>query len=529
MNLVQHEWIPVRRQDGRTEKIAPWQLTSGIESNPIVAVDFPRADLSSATVMFLIGVLQAAMTPDRPGDWERMYKTPPEPEALRDRLGSLIDFFNFDGDGPRCFQDSALADEKPRPVSALLIDEPGDQTRKQNRDLFIKREQFPGLGLSAAIAVLINMQTSAPGGGQGHRTSMRGGGPLNTLLVPDPVNDELPANLWRTIWLNVLTGDRASGLTGNPDLHSPEARFPWMGATRTSEPGTGRGTTPQDAHPLQMYFGMPRRIWLDLDGLDEGICPLTLNREPIVTTFRTRNYGVNYEGPWEHPFSPHRVDADGLPIPLHPQPGGIGYRHWLNLTMGKGDGRSRDSIRAARVVHAGSDSRKRDRNVLVWAFGYDMDNMKSRGWYESTLPVYHLGQEQSAALALHAEGLIEAAGEIAGNLRQAVRKAWFSERASPGGDLNFITQSFWQRTEPAFYQALHREYESLSASAPEPDRSRWHATLHGKAIELFDLHAASGDLAFENPKRIALARRELIRFNFKNSILARLGISRRAA
>lgn len=529
MNLIKSEWIPVRRASGQADRIAPSQITSCLDDNAVIAVDFPRADLSSSVVMFLIGLFQAAMTPGTAREWGRLYKTPPEPERLQEVLHGLCGFFEVDGDGPHCFQDSDLGEADPRPISSLLIDEPGGQTRRQNRDLFIKREQFPRLGLSAAIAALINMQTSAPSGGQGHRTSMRGGGPLNTLLIPDPVHDEIPTNLWRVIWLNILPENQFNALSGNSDLEEPEAKFPWMGPTRSSEPKTGRGTTPEDAHPLQMYFATPRRISLDLESLKIGSCPLTTQDEPLVDTCRTKNYGVNYQGAWEHPFSPHRLDSAGMPMPLHPQPGGMGYRHWLHLTMGRGDGSSKDSIRTAKVISAGHDSRKRDRRTLIWAFGYDMDNMKARGWYESTMPVYHLEAEQREMLAWRAENLIEAANEIGGNLRQAVRKAWLSERASSTGDLNFVIQNFWQRTEAAFFETLHQEYLHLSTAAPEPDRRQWHSRLHGEAMALFDLHAASGDLAFENPKRIALARRNLAKFNFRKSILERLGTDSRAA
>jgi len=529
INLIESEWIPVRRLDGQSDRIAPWQLTLAMEDNPIVAVDFPRADLSSAIVMFLIGLCQAAITPASAREWDKHYQHPPAPEWLREHMGALQGYFNVGGDGARCFQDADLHDADPRPIASLFIEEPGGQTVRQNRDLFIKREQYPLLGLSAAMAVVINMQNSAPSGGQGHRTSMRGGGPLNTLLIPDPVNDDLPSNLWRIVWLNVLNADEKASLSGHQGLVQAEASYPWLAATRTSQPKTGCDTTPQDVHPLQMYFATPRRISLDLDDLETGHCPLTNFKEPLLRAYRTKNYGVNYAGAWEHPFSPHRLDEQGMPLPLHPQPGGIGYRHWLHLTMGSGDGVGKDSIRSAKVVTAGDGPYKRGRRKLVWAFGYDMDNMKARAWYESTMPIYHLDELQNEMLAYRANNMIETAKEIGGNLRQAVRNAWLGERTSVSGDISFILLHYWQRTESLFFKLVHQEYLHLRGELPKPDRQQWHSSLHAEAINLFDLHAASGDLAFENPKRIAVARRNLIKFNHKNTILERLGISSRAA
>lgn len=530
MNLITSPWIPVRRRDSlNTEYICPWQLTEGHEENPVVAVDFPRPDLSSSVVTFLIGLFQLAMTPNNNRQWKHHYESPPGPDSLMSSLMPYADHFQADGDGPRCFQDLELHDEDPRPIAAMLIDEPGGQTLKRNSDLFIKRQQFPALGLSAAIAALITMQLSAPAGGKGHRTSMRGGGPLNTLLIPDQGNDELPFSLWRLCWLNILNASEVAALSGNDTLTAPESTLPWLAPTRTSESTGGRDTFPEHGHPLQMYFAMPRRIRLNLEGLKTGTCPLTLREEPLVESFQTRSYGVNYQGAWQHPLSPHRFDKDGLPIPLHPQPGGIGYRHWLHLTFGVGDGNRKDSTRPARVVSAGQGIRKRERRTLVWAFGYDMDNMKARGWYESNMPVYHLDAERNEVLSARAEAMIDSAQEVCSNLRQAIKRAWFSDGATVSGDMSFITQSFWQNTESLFFRNLQGVYEALKSDSEEPDRREWLNQLHAECLRLFDHFVASGNIASENPKRIAIARRNLAQYNFKKSIQDKLRIRRRAA
>ncbi|TVQ41552.1 MAG: type I-E CRISPR-associated protein Cse1/CasA [Wenzhouxiangella sp.] len=529
MNLINTPWIPVRRQKSRqTEYICPWQLTEGHEDNPIVAIDFPRPDLSSGVVVFLIGLFQLAMTPGSDRAWHRKYEIPPSADDLKAALGQFSDHFKIDGDGARCFQDLELAGEDPRPIGSLLIDEPGGQTLRRNTDLFIKREQFPGLGLSATVAALITMQSSAPAGGKGHRTSMRGGGPLNTLLVPDPRNDELSPSLWRTIWLNVLNRSEVETLSGNTQLTEPEYTLPWLVPARTSEPKSGKDTFPEHAHPLQMFFAMPRRIRLNLEDLQIRPCPLTLREEPLVETFQTRSYGVNYQGAWQHPLSPHRYDKDGFPIPLHPQPGGIGYRHWLHLTLGSPAG-AKEKVQAAAVVRAAQNQWKDKRKTLVWSFGFDMDNMKARGWYESTMPVLHLDADSNELLAARAHALIDSALQVSANLRQAVRKAWFSDGATVSGDLSFITQGFWQQTEVAFFDHLNRDYAALKQGSAKPDRRGWLNHLNSESLRLFDHFAANGNIAFENPKRIAVARRDLVKFNHKKSIKDGLRIRSQAA
>jgi CRISPR system Cascade subunit CasA len=521
MNLIEGPaWLPVRRNSGIREQILPWQLTDRIDDDPIVALDLPRPDFNGSLIQFLIGLFQTAWAPEDDVAWGRAYEVPPTPDVLRDACMRYRDAFNLDGEGPRFLQDLKLQGEEPKDIASLLIDEPGGQTLRDNRDLFIKRESYPALGLSAAIAALVTLQTNAPSGGKGHRTSMRGGGPLNTLVVPDPLNDPLPANLWRLVWLNVLSTERLDGLTGNRCLADIAAVFPWMAPTRTSENPGGIETTPVDAHPLQMYWGMPRRIRLNLDQLPDGDCPMTLIRGPLVRAYQTRSYGVNYTGAWEHPLSPHTRDDSGQPLPLHPQPGGIGYRHWLGLVLGNEQG-----VSPARVVaETDASTARRRRRVRLWAFGYDMDNMKARGWYESVMPLFHLESDQRELFVGEVGRLLFAASEIARNLRGALKRAWFSQGATVRGDLGFIVDAFWQDTETDFYRMLDAIHGYVTAGGDDPDRRNWLRVLNGRAVALFDTWAGNGAVEDENPKRIAIARKELEQFNHSKKIMNRLGL-----
>ena len=212
MNLIEDRWIPVRRQNGEEEKIAPWELTSNFEHNPIVALAAPRPDFQGGLMQFLIGLLQTAAPPDEDSglEWEDWFEEePPEPEKLRAKFDPFVDCFHLDGDGPRFMQDLELRKKTSKvresSVQALLIDAPGEKTIKDNTDHFIKRDGVHGLCSSCAATALFTFQTNAPSGGQGHRTSLRGGGPLTTLIVLDPQGSEIEIEtLWHNIWLNIL-------------------------------------------------------------------------------------------------------------------------------------------------------------------------------------------------------------------------------------------------------------------------------------------------------------------------------------
>lgn len=528
MNLLEEPWLPVRRANEARERVCPWQLTDGIDSDSecIVALDVPRADFNASLIQFLIGLFQTVWSPDDDIAWNRAYLNPPDPETLRQACLQYRHAFELDGGGPRFFQDLTLSDGTSNGISALLIEEPGGNTLRENRDLFIKRNQYPSLGITGAIAALITLQTNAPSGGKGHRTSLRGGGPLTTLIVPDSLQEDVPANLWRLVWLNVLSRKAVDSMTGNAELAEDSAIFPWLAPTRTSEANGGTETTPEDAHPLQMYWAMPRRIRLDLENLPTGICPMTLAEEPLVFRYETRSYGVNYEGAWRHPLSPHSRNKDGLMLPLHPQPGGIGYRHWLSLALGDEQG-----VLPASVVSEAIKSRQRKRRkTRLWAFGYDMDNMKARAWYESVMPLHHLDDEIRPKFVEAVGDLIFIASQISYNLREALKKAWFKPNATVRGDLSFIVNSFWFDTENDFFQTL-AELHSLieKAQSQQELRKQWFHALDRVALDLFDLWAAGGNIENEDPASIATARRTLIRFNRSNKIQKVVQYSQQAA
>ncbi len=154
-------------------------------------------------------------------------------------------------------------------------------------------------------------------------TSLRGGGPLVTLALPDGGPGSRPT-LWQRLWLNTPFDLRldASGKT---------RAFPWLAATRTS---TKKEIVHEgDAHPLQAFFGMPRRIRLVFkDNVERLACDLTGRVDDAVCTgFVATPWGANY-GVWRHPATPYykpKANSDDPALPVHAPDGRLGYRQWL--------------------------------------------------------------------------------------------------------------------------------------------------------------------------------------------------------
>ena len=221
-NLIDASWLPVRRSSGAVERIPLWRVNDRIGEDPVVAFDWPRADFNGAAHEFLIGLLSTAATPGDDDEWEEWWWEPPAPEVLRERFARVAHAFDLDGPGPRFLQDlDPLEGADDKEIAALLIDAPGAQTLRNNADLFVKRGGAPVLSRATAAMALYTLNAYAPSGGAGHRTSLRGGGPMTTLVVAD--HEDYGAVLWGRLWVFPA---RAGMNLGSLDRRDPGRRVP---------------------------------------------------------------------------------------------------------------------------------------------------------------------------------------------------------------------------------------------------------------------------------------------------------------
>ncbi len=202
LNLLTDAWLPIRRRSGAGGLIAPSEITSA-QDDPPVALAWPRPDFRLAATEFLIGLLATAFPPAFDEDRVDLYRKPPAAAVLAAALAPFAEAFMLDGDGPRFLQDKEDFAADPNPVGALLIEAPGENTIKRNTDLMVRRGRVGVLSRAAAAMALFTLQSYAPSGGAGNRTSLRGGGPLTTLAIPPPLPGEPEPLLWHMLWANV--------------------------------------------------------------------------------------------------------------------------------------------------------------------------------------------------------------------------------------------------------------------------------------------------------------------------------------
>ena len=524
MNVIADAWIPVTRKSGRRAKIAPWQITDGDADDPIIELSPPRPDFRGALIQFLIGLMQTGAAPKESRAWKNSFDSPPRPEQLRQQFDPLIPFFQVDGDGPRFMQDFKLDQWVVEPVAKLLIDAPGEQSIKDNKDHFIKRGNIDWLCLPCASLALFTLQTNAPAGGQGHRTGLRGGGPLTTVA--------LGQTLWQTVWLNVLEEKVFLDVCGDRENGHDSGRFPWLAATRTSEKVGGQETQPRDVHPYYLYWAMARRIRLIIStSPEQNICPLCGEAaQHSVKEFQNKNYGANYTGPWLHPLTPHYRDKEGMLLPIHVQPGGVSWHHWMGM-ISQVPGKTADDPPArlpAEILHILRRESVRAKRAMnrVWAFGYDMDNMKARCWYDGALPLLAMEKEDRQTIETTLTQWIEGARLAAGLVSKQLKSAWFSRPADARGDFSFVASRFWQESETDFYQMTARltERQEEGVDAIYSLTNIWHGHLKTICNSIFNDLSQSSSFDVINPRRSAKAWNTLQKELNSKKMLGLLGL-----
>ena len=500
-NLISEPWLPVQRRSGATGWVAPSQINERIDEDPIVGFAWPRPDFNGAAHEFLIGLLSTAAAPSDDDGWTEWWWQPPTTETLAARFAGIAHAFNLDGPGPRFLQDlDPLDGAKMEQIAALLMDAPGAQTLRNNADLFVKRGGTATLCRAAAAMALYTLSAYAPSGGAGHRTSLRGGGPMTTLVVAEHGQGQ---TLWGRLWPNVETQEEIGG-RATEALRPRDAAlvFPWLAATRTSQKNGGKSTAQPDVHPLQAYWGMPRRIRLQFEEADGRPCSLTNARDAVVVAqYRTKNYGVNYVSEsFDHPLSPYYRQREGKErLPVHPKPGGISYRLWPGLICRTGDGLG-DPAQVVRHWH-----RKDVGDARVMAFGYDMDNMKARAWVEGEMPVWRLRGLEDFVLRATAGAEV-----VARLLTNAVKSALYDSPKSARGDYRFIADVFYRETEPRLHAVLaeaKRQIETNNDADDPPQMAceDWRKALVDGARRLFDHFAPADGLESRDMKRLVKA------------------------
>ncbi len=492
-NLLSDPFLPVVMRSGAKRWLAFPELVAGAGGNGLdsdypVEFNWPRPDFNMASFEFCIGVISLAFDIRDEDDWRPFWSNPPNRDALAEKIAPLVHAFYLNGEGPRFLQDYESLQGDETSIELLLIDTPGQNGQRKNSDLLTHRNRYTALGLPAAAMALYTLQAYAPTGGAGNLTSMRGGGPLTALVVPVDHGDAPPVPLWRKIFANV-------GHCAKPKAGKLSKALPWLAPTLTSK--KSRTVSLAAAHPLQAYFGMPRRIRLVFSS-QPGICSMTGREELLVTGFIQKPYGTKYRL-WQHPLTPYRRQKEaGEPYSAKPKSGRFGYRDWVAATVGSKDGKLAEqptNIKLAKNNRSQALSyNKQAADVRVRVGGWAMNNMEAIAYLIAEEPL-HLAKtpDQQQALDELARHFSEAADQAVSQVLAALKKALFSGQKNTSNDRGILDQArahFFDATEDQFHHLLDDLLQEMPEDGrltdPNASARHWLRIMRHEALTIFD-------------------------------------------
>jgi len=215
-----------------------------------------------------------------------------------------------------------------------------------------------------------------------------------------------------------------------------------------------------------------------------------------------------------------------LPLSLKGQQGGLVYRHWLGLALQDNE----NGDKAAEIVQFFNHERGRELHsamASIWCFGYDMDNMKARCWYESRFPVFYLSEQQQNNLMHWAAELINAAREVVKMLRTQIKEAWFKRPKDAKGDMSVIDRQFWENTEADFFRLLEQlaRLPEDTGKAPPEIYQNWFNTLQRTVFKIFENATLASIPENLDLKRIVEAKNGLRKKFYGNKAIKNLKIN----
>ena len=529
MNLLQDKWITVIRKNGGTEKIAPYQITDQIDSNPIVEIITPRPDFKGALYQFLIGLFQTVYAPKNETEWEDNFNTPPSPEDLKKETDKVAFAFDLFGEKIRFMQDVTIKQEKQEDLKWLLLD--------CNEEFFNKRTNLNNVCSSCSATALLTAQINSPAGGSGHRTSIRGGGPLSTLIRLDENNSE--KNLWKNLYLNVLPE--------KSNLNDLSNIFLWVNSDNLISV-LSSSMTNSDFDNIHSFWAMPRRIFL-IENADKEIqCDVCGEASKInISKYTSKNHGCNYDKTWTHNLSPYKRDEKGELSALLCKNDSMLYNNWLSVIT------KTELTQPARVIHYFFEKRDDDsEQAIINSFGYFVKpgQAKTICWYEGSIPTFKVEHQIQKLYISEAKKFIDAAKSFSSKLyiviekllcwklkesdgrvtwempetlkanKQKLKDKWYNKPI-----FSSAKYSFFKNTETEFYKNLTSLQNVVKSGNDSNDLlNAWIRFLSDSSLRIFDEYFSNQSIEYEDIRKNVIAREELRKFEFSSQLKIDIGL-----
>ena len=233
----------------------------------------------------------------------------------------------------------------------------------------------------------------------------------------------------------------------------------------------------------------------------------------MIAGFRTKNHGTQYVG-WEHPLSPYyagkRVNEV---LPVHPQPGGIGWRDWLPLLHAEAGSGKKPSASVSAFTSERADAVGLS-NFSIRAFGYDAKNAKLRSWVSASYPGFPATDSARLNTLIATVRALVDATDVAAFL---VKAAVVSARHASGDasdDYTQVKSALWHATEAWFFSRMETLVRADDIRAESAlTKQDYVVVLTRESLRIFDEYAPSDATHPEVLRRVIRER-----FSLGNSL-----------
>lgn len=281
MNLLTDAWLPVL-EDKSFRRI---KLRDVLCSEADWEISLPRDDMELAAIQLLVSLTQVLFPVQDQSDLIRRIKSPLSIGEFEDAVSKYRDWFDLDHPDIPFMQIRGVSAKEFTPIQKLFVGLPeGNNHKFFNAEGEISRV----CGGCAAIA-LFNQASNSPNFGGRFMGSLRGGGPVTTLI-------DAPS-LRRRIWENVLPLTEVSRLLPG---RSYEDRPVWV--DRISK---GTSVAAASIGLMRGLFWQPSHVEL-LSG-ERGACDhCGGTAETCYVGFNKERFTYQLEGFWPHPHGPRQ-------------------------------------------------------------------------------------------------------------------------------------------------------------------------------------------------------------------------------
>lgn len=524
MNLLYDKWIPVKRINGECDEISPISLLEDTMDNPVKSVNTVRPDFDGAVLQFLIGLYQVLLSPKDDDEWSELLESPPNMDSLSEKIDLIAPAFVLDEGEFRFMQDKSVIDSDVWDIQNMLIE--------IHNTHFIKDGTIRHLCPKCAMMALLTLELNSPSGGRGHMTSLRGGGPLTTLMS----FTDNKTTLWRSVMLNVLPQDEFDS-DENLDITSSVVSkiFPWLGVMPNSE--KGEVVVPKDLHPYHVYWNVPRRIYFDFSNLMSGNCDVCGKKsDKLLTHYWSRPNGIKYSK-WSHPLTPYYLKKDKLGdmmLPIRGKEGEIAYSNWIGIVLSSEDNLKVPAKVVQKIPYLLYDnySDLKISDLKIHAFGYSMDNAKATYWQEGLLPTIVLDDNIRDSFFKETSNIVNAASDILYVLISKIKGGLTRRPNDLKSNFDDVRAAFWHDTETAFYSAMDKLTKAITSDLkrnddnhPETDKvkTEWLREVKRICINLFKEKVTFPIYGEADPSLAAASENELRRdLTVNNSKLCKI-------